>query len=374
MKYLDNISTLHPTNTKRQVEVDITRGLAVFFMILVHITSDLSNETTSKTILGKVIDFFGTIPAAPVFMFLMGIGFVYSRNQKPSTLFKRGVTIFLGGYILNFSRGFLPFFIGGNMSLYTINSAEVPWYYYLVQGDIFHFAGIAMMFTAILKKYRISECYYPMIAFIISILTPFVSKPDTGISLLDTLLSTVFGKDGYVFHPFFSWMVYPLMGSFFGWILIRIENKNIFYIKAVILSILFSIPAAIFLVINPNYDLGIVTGDVLHYFHHSIISNILFISFIIIWLAIWYKVSVILPDVVKNRLIFWSKAVTIIYIIHWIIIGWSEFLFVEELNLAGTIAAIIIIVFFTDRLADVYYKIKDRLTERNDPILNPHLD
>lgn len=374
MKVLDNIFRRQPVNTKRQVEMDIARGLAVFFMILVHVSGDLSSIATGNTIFCKVIDFFGSIPAAPVFMFLMGVGFVYSRNQSPIVLFKRGIIIFIGGYALNFFRGFLPLFIGSKMGYYSLNIDGTPWYYYLIEGDILQFAGLAMMFTAFLKKLKISEVYYPIIALAIAIATPFVAGLNTGNFIIDKFTLTIFGKSGYVFHPFFSWMVYPLMGSFFGWMLMRTENKNKFYLRATCISVIVAIPGIIYYIMNPAIDLGIVIGDIRNYYQHGILSNSLFVPFVVIWLAIWHFTASIIPGFIKNRLFFWSKAVTIIYVVHWLIVGWSEFLFIEELSLGNTIIAMVIITFFTDRITDLYIKIKDRLGERNDPALNPHMN
>ncbi|WP_207642366.1 heparan-alpha-glucosaminide N-acetyltransferase domain-containing protein [Pseudobacteroides cellulosolvens] len=374
MRVLDNIFRRQPVNTKRQVEMDIARGLAVFFMILVHVLGDLSSAAAGDTIFGKVIDFFGSIPAAPVFMFLMGIGFVYSKNQKPIVLFKRGVMIFIGGYVLNLFRGLIPLFIGSKMGYYSINIDGTPWYYYLIEGDILQFAGLAMMFTAFLKKLRVSEFYYPIIALVIAIATPFVAGLNTGVFIIDAFLLTIFGKYGYVFHPFFSWMVYPLMGSFFGWMLMRTENKNKFYLKAACVSVVVAIPGIIYCIMNPGIDIGIVFGDISNYYQHGILSNSLFVPFVVIWLAIWHLTASIIPNFVKNRLFFWSKEVTIIYVVHWLIVGWSEFLFIEELSLGNTIIAMVFITFFTDRITDLYIKIRERLNERNDPVLNPHMN
>jgi len=64
-------------NRGRQVELDIARGLAVFFMVLIHMQEYFLNAFSSEKLVGQWIDFFGGVPAAPVFMVLMGIGIVY---------------------------------------------------------------------------------------------------------------------------------------------------------------------------------------------------------------------------------------------------------------------------------------------------------
>lgn len=373
MKLIGDVLKKQQVNTKRQIEVDVTRGLAVFFMILVHVTGDLSNNDTSNSLFGNIIDFFGTIPAAPIFMFVMGIGFVYSKNQSPNILFKRGLLIFFGGYVLNLLRGAIPLYIGSLLGYYTLDSLETPWYIYLIEGDILQFAGLAMMFVSILRKVKLNEFYYPIVALIVSLLTPLVSNFSTGIQGIDIFIMTIFGKDGYVFHPLFSWIVYPLMGAFFGWLLIRTPNKNKFYQKSVAISIVGGVVPLMYCIFNPKYDLGIVFGDINKYFQHGIISNVLFLSFVVIWLAIWYKVSTYIPNILTNRILFWSKSVTVIYVVHWLIIGWLEFVFLEELSMISTLIAMVIITFFTDRLSLTYLRMKERFKERNDPELNPHL-
>lgn len=374
MKAVNSILENRPVNTGRQVEVDIARGLAVLFMILVHVTGELSDEATGTSLFGKIIDFFGSIPAAPVFMFVMGIGFVYSRSQEPVKLFKRGIIIFVGAYVLNFFRGFLPFYTGSSLGYYSSDVYGVPWDFFLTQGDILHFAGLSMMFVALLKHLKLKEIYYPIIALAAAVITPFVAGMATGNGIADVFISTVFGKAGYVFHPFFSWIVYPLMGAFFGWLLLRSENKNRFYLKAFCVSMVLIIPGIIYCFLNPEFDLGIVVGDVTNYYQHGIVSNIIFVSFVVIWLSVWHASTSFLPKLVKDRLLFWSKSVTVVYVIHWLIIGWCEFLLLDELNLVNTIIAMVVVVFLTGRFTRTYVNIRSRLKERNDPTLYPHLD
>lgn len=56
------------------MELDIARGLAVLFMIAVHITLVFSNDHVKSSLYGLTIEFLGGIPAAPVFMFVLGVG------------------------------------------------------------------------------------------------------------------------------------------------------------------------------------------------------------------------------------------------------------------------------------------------------------
>ena len=70
------------SNTNRIFYLDFMRVLAVFFMILQH--AIIIHERTSgegNTILGNLFVILGTAPAAPVFIFIMGVFFI--KSNKP---------------------------------------------------------------------------------------------------------------------------------------------------------------------------------------------------------------------------------------------------------------------------------------------------
>jgi hypothetical protein len=53
--------------------------------------------------------------AAPVFMFTMGVGMVYSRNQEPRYLIVRGIKLLQLGFFVNIGEFFVPYFLTGNL-------------------------------------------------------------------------------------------------------------------------------------------------------------------------------------------------------------------------------------------------------------------
>lgn len=62
--------------TKQRLDaVDLARGLAVLFMILVHTLEVYAHPAVANSPFGETIKFFGGPPAAPVFMMLMGLFF-----------------------------------------------------------------------------------------------------------------------------------------------------------------------------------------------------------------------------------------------------------------------------------------------------------
>jgi uncharacterized membrane protein len=364
MSFFKGIISKEVSNGRRQAEIDLVRGLAVLFMILVHVSNEFLEESYNNTAFAKVIDFFGCVPAAPVFMFVMGVGSIYSKNQSPGKLLKRGLVIFAGGYALNFFRGFLPQIIGEQLGYYDIPFSQSV--EYILAVDILQFAGLAMIIVSLLKFLRISPLFYPLFAVPAGVAAPYLWGTTSSNPVLKFICLSLFGGQDYTFHPVFSWIFYPLMGAFFGWFLIRARKKTNFYLITGMTSLLIICAAFIYYYIYPGTDLGILTGNIYNYYHHGILSNIIFCSSVIWWVSVWSFLSEVLPPFIIKHLTFWSKSVTVIYVIHWLLIGWSEYLIFDSFNIWQTVILMFIFIILTDRIADLYTKIKERLADREE--------
>jgi uncharacterized membrane protein len=71
-------------NTGRQVELDIAKALSIIFMIFLHTLMVVKgfNFNLSPTYDFLITNVLGRPFAAPVFMFCMGVGVVYSRHSQ----------------------------------------------------------------------------------------------------------------------------------------------------------------------------------------------------------------------------------------------------------------------------------------------------
>lgn len=94
-----------------------------------------------------MVEFVTTFPAAPLFMFAMGVGLVYSRRQTASYALTRGATLLVAAYVLNALRTYIPVSIGLKAGLL---SQDVIWYgdplMSLLEVDILHFAPPGLPF------------------------------------------------------------------------------------------------------------------------------------------------------------------------------------------------------------------------------------
>lgn len=61
------VITKEKVNMGRQRELDVAKGLAIIFMLLVHVYEVYGREVEG-TGFSKVVEFLGSPPAAPVFM------------------------------------------------------------------------------------------------------------------------------------------------------------------------------------------------------------------------------------------------------------------------------------------------------------------
>ena len=319
--YRDNLSS-EKVNTGRQREVDFARGLAVLFMILVHVLGIYGTEGVQGSVFGYVIDFLGSPPAAPVFMLLMGLSIAFSKRMSPKTMALRGIRIFLLGYGLSFIRYVLPMMIGLRSNIFSPEDLEAGGLLtMLIEVDIFQLAGLSLIFLSFLEGLKVKKTYYLIIAIVVSLASPLLWGLKTNTAPIDFLLDPLWGNADHVSFPLFSWSFYPLIGVYLGNHLIRAKDKRIFYKGVALCGLTLLVIGS--LVSLTNMDLHI--GD---YWRHGIGGNLWFTGFVLVWLALLFaalnKFSI--PHAIADRINFWSRNVTPIYIIHWIIIGWSTLL------------------------------------------------
>lgn len=343
-------------NNGRQPELDIARGLAVLFMVMIHMQEYFSDITATEGIIGTIVDFLGGIPAAPVFMVLMGIGFVYSKRSTPDILWNRGVRLIGLGYLLNLLRGTLPylfqFFVYGSSNSFELSLTN------LIYVDIFQFSGMAMIFFGFVKKYDMSDKALVIMMFLFSILNQAMVNIKCNSLIMQSFTGLFWGSSEYSFFPFLTWIFYPIFGFLFGKILIRVSNKNKFYFRATILGFL-SFASLIAFCTLTGIDSFLFNDEL--YYHHQFLGNIISASFVIGWIGSMFCLNGVLHDKLKILLNRWSNNVTEIYFIHWIIIGWLvQFIGTNNLSFAYMVVLILGVFVISDIIADYYLLMKNK--------------
>lgn len=356
-------------NVSRQLALDIARGLSVLFMVMIHTQEYFLNSEDANHLMEEAVDFLGGIPAAPVFMFLMGIGWVYSKRSTPELLLKRGLALFGTGYLLNILRGTFPyllhFFAGGDA--YYAGEAMRQFLYI----DILQFSGIALMAFSGIKKYKLETKHILLMIFGLIVLNGFITSycqlektvalPPAALQALPWLvpffirllkihiIGLFVGFGELSFFPFLTWMVYPLSGYLYGCGLVRTEYKQRFYtIWGVVGAVLF---------FSLTYFVDEVLGhanrlysDTLYY-HHQGTENIITIGFVLFFIGLCHWVAKIIHHSLQRTLIRWSANVTDIYFTHWIILGWLGALMgYGTLPTLYYISLVVLIMWISDRM------------------------
>lgn len=332
--------------------VDLARGLAVIFMIAVHVLMVYSNNTVKESPFGIIIEFMGGPPAAPVFMFLMGLSFVYSSKRDLKTSVFRGGKIFLTGYILNFFRAVLPIYVFRKFVPELLNDLgveNISFVSLLSIVDILQLAGLSIIILSLIRELNINRYFVLSAAAVISLISPVLWGIKTDQPFLALVLELMWGNnpvgglvENTVSFPLFPWMVFPLLGYSFGVFLNESTNKE----RVLLFSLLpggISFLAGLALIVNNFYY---------HFndYYHARIGSMLFMSgFIMIWLYICnFLVRQIKKSPVLKGIYYLSRTVTNIYFIQWIIIMWGICIFKVNKGTADTI--LIMSVIFTTTL------------------------
>jgi uncharacterized membrane protein len=356
-------------NQERVYSVDLARGFAVLFMIMVHTLITYSNNAVMNSLFGNVVDFLGSPPGAPVFMVAMGISCYYSRKNDFMSGIKRGLSIIMLGYVLNFLRGVLPVLLLNIFDPLLTKSipAEILNMYDAMRTiDILQFAGISLIIMAFIRKYNLNKYILLGTAIIIAIGSQYLWGIKTQNNLLNFILDPFWGNEpspeecigNIISFPFFPWFSFVLVGMFFGDTLKNSDNTS------VIIKTFGAIGAAAvvvsLIVFIRNHESHIQLND---YYHCKPWYILFALGFTFSWLYVCDLLAKkIKGTVIFNILMYWSKNVTNIYIIQWIVIMWGAF-FVFGFNKVGygmTVFLILVISVLSHLLSQCYLKLKTR--------------
>ena len=100
-------------NCGRQRELDLARSVIIFCLALIHCTIECTSDEGLTSGIPYLFDtIIGGPFSAPMYMFVMGIGMLYTRKNSPMQHLYRGAKILVAGYALNICRFLIPYLIG----------------------------------------------------------------------------------------------------------------------------------------------------------------------------------------------------------------------------------------------------------------------
>ena len=314
-----------PINTGRQNEVDFGKAIPVLCLPFVHCFIECTPLEGLDHGIPFLFDYvIGSPISAPMFMFCMGIGIVYSRNNSASALAKRAGKLFLIGLLLNICRFLIPYLVGYRITGETDKYLE-PLVYRVLGNDILQFASLFLLCIALFVKLKIPNSLMLLISFGFSLIGWALNDVDLGNNAANLILGHFIGTEdaaGLVISdfPLLNWMIVPVAGYVFGQFLLRVKDKGAFYRRVspipLILSTAFLV-AEYFLEIGMNRPGGEDT-----YYHATTYDIVAFIAFSVGLLGVYYFLWPRLSEKIRAFLTSVSRGVTSVYCIHWVFVVW----------------------------------------------------
>ena len=301
---------LNKLTSERNEMADLLKGFAVIFMILVHSFEKFLNLNYYDGWINKIVLLLGSIPAAPVFMVVMGY-FVWFSKKKLNQLVLRGVTLIFLGLILNL-------LLNLNLIIKTLaGKLDVNIFHYIFGVDILFLAGISLILLSLIKFVKHPKTVTFIVFFAFSILIGFNLSFEPTYTINDYFLSFFTKTTKWSYFPIIPWFIYPLFG--FMWA----QNKKLlkYFNPSFLWRIFLIFVYIVFIISSFNYLIDI-SNNLENYYNHDI--KFVYYTFLFIcgyWLILkqlnYYFNNFIIIKYVR----YLGKNVTLIYFIQWIIIG-----------------------------------------------------
>ena len=298
---------------------DLAAGLAVLFMILVHILWHWGVPGTWTTPIGEAISYAAGPTAAPVFVFLMGASLGAARRAPAGPLVARGLWLVFLGYVLNFLRGVIPATLGEATGVITAQQvAPYTQWWLATTVDLHHVVGLSLVVIAILRSRSQPGLAWLALAGALVLVAPFVKGITFGTPILDGPLTPFIGGAPNVYYAVVPWLAYALAGAVFGSIIARSRDRTgVFRRGAQVGLVLLGIGGILLLVQRPGFD-------VYTYWRQPLSFAVPIFGIILLWLALCDWVT--RHGRVDRHLGIvygWSHRVIAMYFTHWVIVGWG---------------------------------------------------
>ena len=289
------------------------------------------------------------------FVFLMGIFITLTGHKNLSLSIKRGVILFFAGYVLNFFRSSLPMWLSLEFGLVSQEDlGDGNPIYELLVVDILQFAGIAFIVCSLLRHYLPNPKHWLVIALAIAFASPYAWDTQTGNAFVDEILKLLAGNiaEG-AFFPQLPWLAYAISGMAFGHWMKQADDINGFLKKSAWFSLTTTFVGIAIIFIDVDYHIGgsmrAGPGAVIAISGFTALTIFLF--------------NTIVEKVPHNPIFSfwytWSKHITTIYVVHWLLIGWGLMYFgFRTLSGTGFLVTLLALYVLTHYLATAWVKFK----------------
>lgn len=288
---------------------DYLKGLAVLVMIQAHIAETWIRQDLLLTPIGGVVRQINHVPAAPLFMVLMGY-LVWYTHAGSGRLFFRGLKVFFWGLLLNIGLNFHYL-----MKLVT-GYFEGNLMHAILGVDILFLAGLSLMVISLIRrsKYRVEISL--LAGFLVALTAPWIHKV-LGEQFSDSFVAAFIGNGAsWAYFPLFPWLGYSLAGYAFAGMMarsaVRRRVKQLGWYPLILLA-----PLGLSGFIMNWNDLL----DLPAFYHHGLGVYIWSLSFILGISFFMSKLKKPPTGFFSGWISFLGRYLTRAYVVQWLIIG-----------------------------------------------------
>lgn len=314
---MNRILDKEPVNTSRQSEFDYLKGFFMIFIFLVHAyQATMSNED----VVIRIIYGFATLSGAAIFIFVMGMGTVYSRRSEPKTLAKNGVVMIGYQYLSNIAylaALTLPYLFVRN----RLDNKQV--YYdllmqYLQFINIFFITGILYLALALAKKLKFSAAGYGAAGLLFAIAAPFLYGRPVDVPVLGYIVRIIIGEDYFVSFAAVYFLSYAFLGVAFGYFLQRVKDKKAFYSLAMPICAVVALAWWVFTIKKYGFGEELYNYLCIAYSEPDLFHVAASIAHILFFGGLLYFGSGIMKKsgVIGRQLLYYNKHISKYYAIH----------------------------------------------------------
>ena len=298
--------------TERIVFLDLARGLAIFFVVMQHAVIVYAAGGGKHSAPGEVILLLGTVLGAPVFLFIMGV-FLGRPNGRTGRGIWRGLKLVGLGYLLNLLRFTLPLSLTGKGVSFAGAPDSPLTLFWMV--DILQMAGLSFVVLTLVRAYLPVRWLWVVLASAVSVVFPLLRGRGDSFAVCALLWGT--GEN--VVFPLFPWLVYPLVGMAYSSCLLNAEDYGRAMKRTAAMGgFLFLIGAAVSLL-----PLRRILGAS-DYYRSGPGTHLAVVGVVFVWLALcWGLAKRRTRSALRRVLCFWSRHVTTVYFVQWVLIGWG---------------------------------------------------
>jgi len=336
----------------RDGAADLLKGLAVVFMIQVHLMEQFASPDAYESTIGTISMFLGGPACAPVFLAVMGY-FLASSSRPLSYFIKRGMILFFGGIFLNIARA-------SNLLLHIFrNDINLDPWVFIMGVDILTLAGLSLILTGLLRQvFKTKVVLYFLMAVLMVSLTRFLPQTGSDSSFITYVIAFLWGTSGWAYFPLFPWFAYVLAGYAFHLVTKQFPqvnktdfNRSYIYFAPLWAGIIITMPWAA----GITYNLSGYGG----YYHHGI----LFFVWVILFMISYFVLIKLLDkfyggSAIAGWIKWMGRQVTVLYVIQWLIIGNLAPLFYRTQNVFQLILWFFIVTLVTNLIGIIFIKLR----------------